>query len=569
MPNLKFRQLLILSDSAKSANQFRFKRLTLITANDNSVGKSTLVKLLLWGLGCEPTLDTTWKNLDVTTVVKFSVGDKKYEVKRSKSLISLKFNDTITEYLKITGEYSSVLADILGFKALLPNQSTGELEIPPPAYYFLPFYIDQKRSWSNAWDNFLKLGQYSNWKPTIIKYHVGLLTPEYFELEIEKIMKKNNKKILNQEIEKIENTIEVIQNYMALPESLTTTKKDDFEEMTREIEKDLSELTKKQEAVLDTFSNLQFAKSHLEHQKKMAAALVNELDKDYVFSIENIKDDNIECPLCGTSYENSVINRSSILKDKNQAAIQLDYINEEIHSTDLKLERTIKELDEIRTTLDNLNSKYLIEESDQKLTFSNIIESIGGISIRKSVTESKVEKQSEVVDLTRGVKLANKAQKALYSQEYIDDINESFNHLLGSYIKVLNAQAVNLSEINSPLSYNKIVNEGGAAENSRAILSYYLTIFSLVEKYGNEVVAPLIIDTPNQQEQSDYNYSSIVDLILNKISKNNQVIICAMSNPQIEPLKEKAFIIDLNESKLLDINKYQEIKNEFDLWDLL
>lgn len=36
--------------------------LNLITANDNSVGKSTLLKLIFWGLGCEPELDTTWNS---------------------------------------------------------------------------------------------------------------------------------------------------------------------------------------------------------------------------------------------------------------------------------------------------------------------------------------------------------------------------------------------------------------------------------------------------------------------------------------------------------------------------
>lgn len=47
MPNLKFKRLLILSNSTKSANQFEFSEtLNLITAADNSVGKSTLVKLL-------------------------------------------------------------------------------------------------------------------------------------------------------------------------------------------------------------------------------------------------------------------------------------------------------------------------------------------------------------------------------------------------------------------------------------------------------------------------------------------------------------------------------------------
>ena len=132
---------------------------------------------------------------------------------------------------------------------------------------------------------------------------------------------------------------------------------------------------------------------------------------------------------------------------------------------------------------------------------------------------------------------------------------------------MLDAQAVNLSQIDSPLSYIKIVNEGGAAENSRAILAYYIAIFSVVEKYKNEVVSPLVIDTPNQQEQSDNNYSNIVNLIMDKISKNDQVIICAMSNPKLAPLEKRANIIKLDDSKLLSPDQFDGIKKIFDKWD--
>lgn len=159
MLNLKFKRLLILSNSIKSANQFEFSEtLNLITAVDNSVGKSTLVKLLFWGVGCEPTLDTNWDTTDSKTIVEFNVDTNDYIVKRYKNQISLKINnEDFVDYEKITGEYSQKVAEILEFKALLPNRSSGLMETPPPAFYFLPFYIDQKRSWSKAWDNFEKL----------------------------------------------------------------------------------------------------------------------------------------------------------------------------------------------------------------------------------------------------------------------------------------------------------------------------------------------------------------------------------------------------------------------------
>ncbi|ABQ04186.1 hypothetical protein [Flavobacterium johnsoniae] len=566
MSHLRFRQLLVISNSAKSANQFQFERLNLITADDNSVGKSTLAKLLFWGLGCEPEFDTTWATFDCSTIIMFSIENREYEIKRYKNSISLKEQNTIVHFPKITGDFSVKLAEIVGFKALLPNQKTGELETPPPAYYFLPFYIDQKRSWSRAWDNFNNLGQYRSWKKTIIKYHVGLLTSDYFELEIEKAIKKNNKIILNSEVDKINSTLEIVESYLP-PATIATFVKNDFDDITVEIEKDLEELSIQQENVFDKYSTLQITKSHLEHQKLIAENLIQELDKDYVFAVENIPENHLKCPLCGTNYENSIENKTAILTDKSQAEDQLDNINYDLIITNRKLANTSNELNQIREKIDNLSDKYLKKEDNEHFTFSNLIESIGGHSIKKNVSESRDSKLGSIQDLDRDIRLATKSQKNLYKQDYIDDINGDFHSFLSSHIKSLDAQAVNLSQVISPLSYSKIISEGGAAENSRAILAYYIAIFSLVEKYKNEVVSPLVIDTPNQQEQSENNYSNIVSLILNKISKNNQVIICAMTNPQLAPLAQIAHIIKLDNSKLLDPKKYIDIKKIFDSWE--
>lgn len=61
MKNLVFKRLVVASDSLKSGNQFEFQpRFNLITANDNSFGKSTLAKLLFWTLGGDPEAFHAW-----------------------------------------------------------------------------------------------------------------------------------------------------------------------------------------------------------------------------------------------------------------------------------------------------------------------------------------------------------------------------------------------------------------------------------------------------------------------------------------------------------------------------
>lgn len=565
MRSLKFKRLLVLSNSIKSANQFEFsQKLNLITANDNSVGKSTLLKLIFWGLGCEPELDTTWTNQDCKTIVEFQIGNDSYRVQRYKNQMHLKENDNeVQEFQKITGEYSKRFAEIVDFKALLPNQSTSVVETPPPAFYFLPFYIDQKRSWANAWDNFENLGQYQKWKSTIIKYHVGLLTPEHFEIESNKSDKKVTQKIFETEVVKFDTAIEIVESY--IPQTLqTVVNVSALEKITDSIKADLKSLQESQEKLLNNMAIFNSEKAYLYQQQVLTEKLISELDKDYKYSVENIEDEEIECPLCGVVHDNTILNRTSILTDKAQAENQLKVLLTEINNIDAKIEKNEKELNDARNRINEINDKYVIEEDNVPvINFNQIIESIAGKSIKESVIQNKSVRQAEIKQISDDLKKLSKEQKELITKETTESINDSFKSVLTKYIKSLDAEAVNLSEINSPLDYNKIIKEGGAAEGVRAILAYYLTVFTMVEKFGSEVKSALIIDTPNQQEQSHTNYDKIVDLLTNEITSDTQIIMSAMENEHLKPFATKAKVIVLDKNKLLLKEKYDELKNEF------
>lgn len=565
MKSLKFKRLLVLSNSIKSANLFEFSpNLNLITANDNSVGKSTLLKLIFWGLGCEPELDTTWTNHDCKTIVEFQIGDKSFRVQRYKNQIHLKENENaVKEFQKITGEYSKRFAEIVDFKALLPNQSTSVVETPPPAFYFLPFYIDQKRSWAKAWDNFDNLAQYQSWKSTIIRYHVGLLTPEHFEIESEKSDKKVTQKTYETEVVKFETAIEIVESY--IPQKLqTVTNINALNKIAESIKADLKSLQESQEKLLNNMAILNSEKTYLYQQQILTEKLIFELDKDYKYTVENIEGEEIECPLCGVVHENTILNRTSILTDKAQAGNQLKVLLSEIEKLNSKMEKNENELNDARQRIEEINTKYVIEEENEPpVNFNQIIESIAGKSIKESVILTKAIKQGEIKQIDDDIKNLTKEQKELITKETIESINDSFKSILTKYIKSLDAEAVNLSEINSPLDYNKIIKEGGAAEGVRAILAYYLTIFTMVEKFGSEVKSALIIDTPNQQEQSHTNYDKIVSLLTSEFTNDTQIIMSAMENEHLKPYADKAKIIVLDRNKLLLKEKYDELKSEF------
>lgn len=207
MKNLTFKRVVLLSDSQKSANQFEFqKKYNLITAHQNSCGKTSLVKSLFWALGCDPH-DTpdSWKELDCKVLVECEINGTVCKFYRYQNKIKLSIGGQPYEkFANITGDYASKFSELVGFSALLPNRPSKdeepELETPPPAYYFLPFYIDQKKGWNEPWNGFDRLAQYADWKRTIVKFHTGYLPPRHFEIEQEIYEHKKEERIAENEI---------------------------------------------------------------------------------------------------------------------------------------------------------------------------------------------------------------------------------------------------------------------------------------------------------------------------------------------------------------------------------
>ena len=570
MENLVFKRLVVASDTLKSGNQFEFKpRFNLITANDNSVGKSTLAKLLFWALGGDPVLDVTWTGFDVRCLVDFSVGNQTYQAGRYGNIMFLRRpNGEWEKFPKITGAYSDAFAEIVGFEALLPSRSDStKLETPPPAFYFLPFYVDQQRSWSHAWNGFTNLEQYAKWQKTIIEYHTGYLRPEFFTFE-EKIAAQNlEKKTAEGEVRKIETAIDVVKTYVPQSRKMVTLSKGEFDILASEVSDDIAKLQAKQEDLLGTIAEIQTERVYLQGQLDLAAIASSELDKDYTFSVECIEGESLLCPLCGTMHDNSSPSRASILADKDEAERQVMQINGKIERLNKELANSQKRLESTRTEIDEINSKYKslepssMPENQENASEASFLDSIASRAVQKHVQRTMETKTALIRSINSTNRSLRAEQKKLLTKEQREDLNAAFKNSLTSYLQELNAQGVNLAPVESPLDYKKIHGSGGAAESTRGILAYYMSVIRQAHKAENEAFSAIVIDTPNQQEQADFNYEKILQFLTGAVPSNAQLILCAMNRDEIKDYKREAHVIELDEQKILKETNYTECRS--------
>lgn len=563
MRSLQFQRLVLISDSKRLANQFTFpKRLNLITGEDNSIGKSTLAKSLLWSLGCDPVIDEEWKSNDIKSILYFTINNKEYfSCRGSHSIILGAIDGEAKRYTHITGDFSQDLSDLVNFKMKLPNRTDGKLETPPPAYYFLPFYIDQIKSWSSPWDSFENLGQYANWKKSLIKYFTGYLKPEHFELEEEIYEYSEVKKESTAKIEKFQSAVDVIvDNSADITIALDNEK---FSEIQKEINTELQEFIDFQRKLYDAQATITSNIYDLEKQYELATSSANELEEDYKFAVESIPTDHLECPLCGTLHDNSLTNRALLLSEKDSLLDEANSIASEIEA----LRSSLFELNEVAqfatNEIERINKKYLTDDNEgEKTLITQVIDAISKEKVSRSIQVKIDNEDLKISKANNSVAELKKDQRKLLSNKDKEELNSSFMSKLLGNIEALGSTGVNLSKVKSPTDYKQLLG-GGAAEAARGLLAYQLSVLQQIHSAKTCIVPPFVIDTPNQQEQAGHRYETVIKELMRSIPEDYQIILCAMENNALNEFKHDANVIALSSEKLLDSSQYDSLRSEY------
>ena len=557
MKSLIFKKLTIISDLQKKAAQFEFSdRYNLIIADGkNSVGKSSVVKNLFWCFGCDPRFDPKWKSLNCKVLLEFSVSGKSYWVARDTNRFFLSEDGRKYKiFSSIGGKFSEKISEILNFNALLPEREDEKVVVPPPSFYFLPFYIDQKQSWANAWNGFDRLGQFKDWKKVIIPYHTGMIKKDYFDVTEEIYATKREKTFVKVEIEQYDTAIGVVDEFV--PPIETTLSIDEFSKIQEELKNDILKLHQTQELLFEELASFKADKAHLQSQLYIAEEAVSDLQKDYDFAESS--GDELECPTCGVVHDNSLVSRFSILKDKEQAEQVVKRLTKEFKKSDKQVSTKESELLTVREKITELNDKYYQSDKGESISLQNILDSVAAHSVKHKVESHKNTKHIEFNSLDKKEKELTKG-RAENSKSSRKSVRERFQELFPSYTAKLKAFGVDSGKIKSPENHSKVAQSGGGAESTRAMLAYYISVYNLIAEYGEEVVGPLVIDTPNQHEQAAKHYQSIVSLIMNDTPSKSQIFLCGMDSEKLSLMKESGKIIKLEkEHSLLQSSIYEE-----------
>ncbi|MEN0116718.1 MAG: hypothetical protein AAGD15_08340 [Agrobacterium cavarae] len=550
MKNLIFESLELLSLTEKTARRVEFHpRLTVITGK-NRVGKSSLIKSIYWTLGAEPAVvHPRWKGVNVKSLLTFTVDGARYQALRNKNTVAI--FDAQGELLLATSAFTSELgpfmATLLDFGLVLSNRK-GEPETPPPAYAFLPFYVDQDGGWQSPLTSFANLGQYTRFRPSLVYFHSGIRPNEYYaltamkkRLEIEKAAFEQDRTI----VVKARDKLKLQPEFSGLELSV-----EEHEKAINDLLVRLRSLFGSRQVRAVELADILDQRASLDQQISMVQASANELADDAAWAAE--QGDEIMCPTCGVVHANDFRNRFAILGDREEC---FEFLNEaqqkrrQLADKVTKLQITIRETD---ATIGEM--QRILEEKRGALTLEDVIEARGRAAAYGVFEEQISELDNEIGGKAGEISDTEDEIAKLEDPARRDLIENYYASLMGAYMRNLNIKEADNDAVMKIAG--KIVETG--SEQPRLLLAYVLALADTIQKYTTAFTAPLVIDSPVQQEQDMSNAPAIIRQVISKRPNGGQTIVGTISLYDNEP-EDAEIIIFTDDRSVLRSSEYDAV----------
>ncbi|MFJ5717303.1 hypothetical protein [Neobacillus sp. NPDC093127] len=552
MKKLILKEIKLVSLMEKRARKIPFHPKITIIKGDNHTGKSSLIKSIYWTFGATPkNLHPRWQKADIISVIDFSIDDTSYSILRKGSFFAVfdEQKNVLGTFDKITRGLGPFLSKLLDYKIKLNNKS-NELITPPPAYFFLPYYIDQDVSWKENWAAFENLGQLSNWKHNIANYHTGIKPNEYYEI-------KAKIEVIQKQVDELERKKSVSKNVLnKLLEQLQTLVVDiDINVFKREIDELMNSYTAlkvKGEKAKEKIVMLKSQKVQVEKQVAIVNKTINELRKDYEFSLKLA--DSVDCPTCGHTYENTFAERFSIAQDEDNCQDLLIKLKEESKELDEKIAKEYEQYNKHNN--ETIKIKALLEKKQGEIKLKDVIQHEGKKEL-KQILETEIRGlQGDIAEFEDEIKDLKEELKTIEDKKRQQEIKNQYFHQMKSNLLMLEVHTIEESSYKAIASTIKETGSG----LPRALLAYYYSILHTIQKYSTSIFCPIIIDSPNQQDQDEENLKKLMDFIFNEQPKDSQLILGLV---ELGDYEFEGEVIELTEKyHLLQETPYDELASE-------
>lgn len=425
---------------------------------------------------------------------------------------------------------------------MLPARNNDKLEITPPVYNYLPFFLDQDHYEGSKFASFANLGQYSEYKDNVLFYHFGVYDERYFELIRQKEVFDEEINIYNKRIEILKEMLGDIERKLEIG-----SYSGDIDALNRDVDRYRGEYS----SVVEKLNKSKMRLVELRNNLFDFKSVLNDIK-----SFENTNETDIQtlkkhiCPECGSIIDDTIALKSKRYNISEDITLVKNDLQISIHKllADIKKEET--KYANLLILLNNYQDKLKINTKH----VSDILKHKGLCEIRDDTVNDMYVVQNNLSVQKTGLNELKKTIKGYNEKK--KTISERYYELLLS-----EKTKFGLDELN-PDRFKKISTNFEASGSNKYIATviWYFTVIRIRNEFNASAIHyPIVLDSPNNVETDDKKESSFIKFLLSNSDLSCQFIISGIGfdSDRFRSLtnKEMNFIV-------LENDKYHLLQEE-------
>lgn len=513
MRKMIFKKLYIFSSSEKKAKVIEFAEgkniITSSPVDGTDRGKSVIMKSLYHALGADCYFDDKWQDDGKAYIVNFTIANEEYYIFRCNRLFKVFDSNRRLLFKTIDRhELAAYLGTIFKFAVKLPNRSEDKLEITPPAYNYLLYFLDQDKLDGTNFASFKQLAQYPNYKENALFYHFGAFDDNYYEImhkleslsdEISRL--KKDKELSKSMLEKVFVSIKDVSYSKSI--DLLRHDIERSKEQYSSIAKMLSETRTKLIEIRNEKDELQRSLHSLEHLGK--------LNENHISSLLKHR-----CPLCESEVADTLHLRVMKYNTNDDIILLSSDLQISISQTDKKIAKLEEEYKDGLSKL----SAYEKSLGNKTAEVNDVLKHQGLIEVRDSIT-------SDLVTTRKAIEGKEVSEKELKKQ--IRVYNDRKKEINQRYYELMLADKIKfgLEEIDAK-GFEKITNSFSAGGSNKPISTviWYTNLIKLKNQFNPDAINfPVVFDSPNNAETDLTKRVRVYEYLAQNIDDKNQLIL--------------------------------------------
>lgn len=550
MKSFQFESISLLSHRDKKARKVEFHPRRNLILGENHTGKSSLVKSLFIALGATPLGKLEQWDPNTVSSVAFKVGGDSFRVihqNGSRALYDSKGNLlTATDSHAVWAE---AFADLVEFNLVVTSKKSGTGTRADPACFFLPFYIDQDGSWREKWETFPATQRFSAPVQSILEYFSGIRPAEYYELRSQQSTFSKEADAQSSEMRLLERARARLSQ--ALPQGTVNLSETGFEEEVQRLTSEANELNQLQEKLRSKYVRESEIIASISRQIDVAHTSLREYANDQKFLANVSNAQELICPTCGAEHEQSFLHYLGYAEDARILEALTRTLQKDLKAAKQELATTNGDLIALRGKYSKINA--ILEKKRGELKFREVVESHGAQVAHRAFDVEREQINEELARWNAELQTVSTKLAELTDKKRTQRILDAFRLAYANSRK-----ALNVPDPVGRIGLMSRPNRSGSG-GPRLLLAYYAAIWKICQSEELNVSVPVVIDSPNQQDQDDVNLHVVLEFIADSLPASMQLIVCVTKNSDAR--LDQTTVFDKKYS-LLQSESYEQVEAE-------